>query len=95
MERRDLLHQLLDQALAGNHRIARDVVDRLLRIELRALAARLVEDIDERGAEIEQPELEDGEQADRPGADDDDILLDDRGFDRGLKAHVVHGSSYA
>ena len=56
--------------------IAGNVVDRLLRIELGALAARLVEDVDDRRLDVEEAEFEDREKADRPGADDDDVGLD-------------------
>ena len=45
-------------------RPAGNVVDRLLRIKLGALAARPVENVDQVAFEVEQPELEDGEQPD-------------------------------
>ena len=63
MERLDLLHQGVGQAVAGDVGNAGNVVDRLLRIELGALAADLVEDVDEVRLDIEQAELEHGEQA--------------------------------
>ena len=63
-ERRDLLHQIVVEALPGDHRKARNVVDRLFRIELGALPARPVENVDDMAFEIEQPELEHGEEAD-------------------------------
>ena len=81
-ERLDLLRQRVDQPLAGDDRIAGNVVDRLLRIELGALPADLGQDVDEMGLDVEQAELEDGEQADRAGADDDGVRLNDL-------AHVV------
>ena len=65
-ERLDLRHQRFGQALAGDLRDAGNVVDRLLGIELGALAADLVEDVDEMRLDVEQAELEHGEQA-RPG----------------------------
>jgi hypothetical protein len=71
-----LLHQRLGQTVAGDIRDARDIVDRLFRIKLRALPAHLVEDIDQMRLDIEQAELEYREQADRPGADDQNIGLD-------------------
>ena len=93
MEGMDLLHQLLDQPLAGDDRIAGNVVDRLLRIELGALAARLVENVDERAADVEQAKLEDGEQPDRAGADDDHVGLDDLAGAIDLYACVVHSGT--
>ena len=54
----------------------RNVVDRLLRIELGALAADLVEDVDEMRLHVEQAELEHREQADRARADDEHVGLD-------------------
>ena len=54
----------------------RNVVDRLLRIELGALAADLVEDVDEVRLHVEQAELEHREQADRARADDEHVGLD-------------------
>src|SRR5688572_20619160 len=82
-ERTDLLHQPVHQPLAGDDRQARNVVDRLLRIKLGALAARPVEDVDEVAFEVEEAELEDREQAAGPGSDDDDIrFMVVRGHDR-------------
>ena len=61
---------------AGDLRDRRNVVDRLLGIKLGALAADLVEDVDEMALDVEQAELEHGEQADRAGADDEHVGLD-------------------
>ena len=77
LKRLDLLRQRVDQPLAGDDRIAGNVVDRLLRIELGALAADLRQNVDEMGLDVEQPELKNGEQADRAGADDDGVRLND------------------
>ncbi len=65
-ERLDLLHEPVGQLLAGHHDDARDVVDRLLGVELGALAARPVEDVHHMRLDVEQAELEHGEEADRP-----------------------------
>ena len=46
IERGDLFHQPVGQLLTSTDRQRRNVVDRLLRIELGALASRLVENID-------------------------------------------------
>jgi hypothetical protein len=67
------------QFLAGDDGQAGNVVDRLFRIKLGALAARPVEDVDQMAFEVEQPQLEHGEQADRPRADDGHIGFDGLG----------------
>ena len=64
------------QLLAGHDRQARDVVDRLLRIELGALPAGLVQDVDDVRLDVDQAQLEHGEQPDRAAADDQRIGLD-------------------
>ena len=75
-ERLDLLHELIDQALRGNLRDRRDVVDRLLRIELGALAADLVENIDQVGLHIQEAQFEDGEKSARTRTNNQHIGLD-------------------
>ena len=72
-ERRNLLLQIVDQLLAGDDGKAGNVVDRLLRIKLGALAADLRQNVDDMRLHVEQAEFEHGEQADRPGADDGDV----------------------
>ncbi len=54
LERPDLLEQQLDQPLAGAARHRRDVVDRLVRIELDALAADPIEVVDQLALHVEQ-----------------------------------------
>src|SRR3954466_6935311 len=76
MERLDLRHQRVNQPLAGDISHGGNVVDRLLRIELGALPARLVENVDEMCFHVEQAELEHREQAARPRADNEDVRLD-------------------
>ena len=73
LERLDLLEQPVGQLLAGADRDARNVVDRLLRIELGALAARPVENVDQMGFQLGQAELKHGEQADRACANNDNV----------------------
>ena len=73
LERLDLLHQGVGQAVAGDVGNAGNVVDRLLGIELGALAADLVEDVDEVRLDVEQAELEHGEQPHRPRADNENV----------------------
>ena len=83
LERLDLAEQVVDEALAGDDREAGDVVDRLLRIKLGALAADLGQDIDEVGLDVEEAELEHREQADRPRSYDHHV-----GFDHFAHQHV-------
>ena len=78
IERLDLLQQPVDQLLAGDDGQARNVIDRLFRIKLGALAARPVQDVDQMAFEIQQPQLEHGEQADGARADNGDICFDRR-----------------
>ena len=73
LERRNLLHQPVGQLLAGADGQAWDVVDRFLGVELGALAARPVENIDQVRLELGEPKLEHGEQAHRARANNDDI----------------------
>ena len=87
LERLTLREKLVDDLLAGDARVAGNVVDRLLRIEFGALAARLRQDIDEVASDVEKAEFEDGEEPDRSGADDHDVGLDVRVPD--LVGHVM------
>ena len=76
IERLDLLQQRIDQPLRAGHGDARNVVNRLFRIKLGALPADLVEDVDEMRFHIEQAKLEHSKQADRAGADNDNVRFD-------------------
>src|SRR5271156_5536782 len=69
----DLLHEIVDKLLSVDHRKAWNVVDRLLGIELRALATRLRQNVDKMRLDVEQAEFEHPKQADWPGADDCDV----------------------
>ena len=73
LERLDLLQQPIDQFLRAAHRQRRNVVNRLVRIELRALAAGVRQRVHHVGADAEQAELEDLEQPAGAGPDDDDF----------------------
>src|SRR5580658_10470039 len=84
-ERMDLLHQVVDELLSRDHRKPRNVVNRLLGIEFRALAARLRQDVDQMTSDVEKAEFEHGKQPDRPGADDGDVG----------RQHFVHAGSFA
>ncbi len=75
VERLRLLHQPIDQLLRAAHRQRGDVVDRLFRIELAALPARMLQRIDDVRADAEQSELEDLKQTAGSRADDDDVGL--------------------
>ena len=76
VERFDLLQQSIDEAMRARIGNAGNVVDRFFRIELGALAADFVENVDEVTFHVEQAELKYREQADWPGADDKNIGLD-------------------
>ena len=82
VERLDLLQQRLGETLAGDEGNAGDVVDRLFRIELGALAADLVENVDKMHLHIEQAQFENGKQPAGTCANNQHI-----GFDR--FAHVA------
>ena len=75
-ERLDLVHQLVGELLPGDHRQAGDVVDGLLRIELRALTAGPIEDVDDMRLNVDETELKNGKKADRPCAHDNGIGAD-------------------
>ena len=66
----------VDQPVRAGHGDAGNVVDRLFRIKLGALTADLVENVDEMRFHVEQAELEHSKQADRAGADNDNVCLD-------------------
>ncbi len=55
VERLDLLQEAVGQFLSGDNGERRNVVNRLFRIELRALAARAIENVDEVRLEVEKP----------------------------------------
>jgi hypothetical protein len=79
LERLDLLEQVVGQFLAGADGHGRDVVDRLVRIQLHALAADGRQRIDHVGLDFQQAQLEHLEQADRARADDHGIGFDGAG----------------
>ena len=74
--RGNLLHQALDEFLRAADGQRRDIVDRLVGVQLRALAARVLQGVDDVALDAEQAEFEDLEQAGRAGADDQGIGLD-------------------
>src|SRR5262249_52238747 len=76
IERLDLLHQRVDQALCRRVRDARNVVDRLFGIKLGTLPADLVEDVDEMRLDVEQAKFEHREQPNRARANDQYVGLD-------------------
>src|SRR5580658_4232577 len=73
LERFDLRHQVFDETNAGHHRMGGNVVDRLLRIKLGALAAGARQDVDQMAADIEQAEFEHCEESGGTGADEDNV----------------------
>src|SRR5271166_3902180 len=73
LEGMNLLHQTVDQLLAADDRKARNVVDRLLGIELSALAASFRQNVDQVALHVEKAELEDRKEADGPSAHNRDV----------------------
>ena len=69
--------------MASDERNAGNIVNGFFRIKLRALAADLVEDVDEMRLDVEQAEFEYRKEADGAGPDDDHIGLD----------RLTHGNS--
>src|SRR5262249_24297282 len=86
----NLLFQTLDEFLPRDGRNAGNVLNRFLRIELGALTARTIENVDEMGFEIEQAQFEHGEHADRTCADDDHVGFNGRARIGGAGSHLVH-----
>ena len=76
IERLDLLHQPVDQFLAGDDGQARNVINRLFGIKFGALTARPVQDVDQMAFQVQKTQLKNGEQADGARADDGNIRLD-------------------
>jgi hypothetical protein len=69
----DLLHEPIDELLRIAYRQRRDVIDRLVRIQLRALSARMRQRIHDVGLDAEEAKLEGLEKAAGAGADDDGV----------------------
>ncbi len=78
-ERLDLLLQPLDELACRADRHRRNVVNRLVGIQLRALAAGVRERIDDVSIDAEQPKLEHLEQPAGTGTDDHDLGFEDAG----------------
>ena len=81
-KRLDLFHQPVDQLLGAADRQGRNVVNRLFRVQLRALSAGILERIDQVGLDAEQTELEHLEQSAGTGADNDHLGGDRLSGDR-------------
>ena len=82
-----LLGKAVDEFGGIDARIARDVIDRLFRVERGALAARRRQRVEDGAAHLEHAAFEHGEKPDRAGADDRDIA--GLGLGRGCR----HGAS--
>src|SRR5262245_5948391 len=80
----DLLQETIDELLCATDGQRGDVVDRLVRIELGTLPARMCERIDHVRRDAEQAQLENLEEAARSGSDDHHLA-----FDRGRR-HLGH-----
>ncbi len=76
MKRRDLAFELCHEFARIDRGMRRNVVDRLLRIQRRALAAHLGQRVDQHAGQLQHAQLEHREQADRAGADDRNVCLD-------------------
>ena len=74
-KRFNLLQKLVSQLLAGAHRDGRNVVDRLVGIQLRALPAGLTNRVDQLRFQPQQAQLEYLKQPTWAGANDDDIRV--------------------
>src|SRR5262249_20951476 len=85
VERLYLLHQAVDELLRPTDRQRRDVVDRLVGIQLRALAAGVRKRVDDFAFHAEETELEHGEEAHGTRANDDAFGADD-----GLRSGFAH-----
>ena len=75
----DLLQQPVDQLLGTANRQRRDVVDRLVGVELGTLSAGVAQRVDDVRADPEQSQLKHLEQSAGSGADDDGFGADRRG----------------
>src|SRR5690606_40300326 len=84
VERFDLLEESVDQLLRTANGQRGNVVNRLVRIQLAALPARVLQRIDDVRVDAEQTELENLEQAAGSRPDNDDIRLN-RAFDQRLR----------
>ena len=78
-ERLDLFQERIGQFLPGAHGNRRDIVDRLVGIQLGALPSGSRYRVDDLGLEAQQAEFEDLEQAAGTCADDDDVCVDQVG----------------
>src|SRR5579863_2243172 len=94
LEGLDLLQESIDQLLGAAHRQRRDVVDRLVWIQLRALPTRMLQRIHHVRADAEQPELEHLEQATGTGTNDDDLGADHRGVRAGCSCTQRRSPSF-
>ena len=79
LERGDLFAQLLSQLATGADLGAGNVVDRLVGIQLHALATAVGQCVDQMRMNSLQAQLKDLKQADRARADDDRIGVDRAG----------------
>src|SRR5262249_15616236 len=75
-ERLDLRQQGIADALPSDVGNARNVIDRLLGIELRALATDLVENVDDVRLHVEETELKYRKEPAWSGPDDEHVALD-------------------
>ena len=75
-KRLDLLEQLVSQLLACANRYGRNVINRLVGVDLNALAAGIGEGVDHVGLDLEQTQLKSLKKARRAGSHNDGIGFD-------------------
>ena len=71
----NLFEKIVRQFLAGDFRQAGNVVNRLFRIKLGALAARPIKNVDHMGAHIQQTKFKDCKKPDGSGSDNQDVRI--------------------
>ena len=79
-ERGDLCFQLRNQYARLDRRVGRDVENWFFGVQRRALAAHLVQRVDQYTGQFQHAALEGGEQAHRARTDDSDVGLDHGGY---------------
>jgi len=94
LERLDLLEQALDEFLGPAHRQRRNIVNRLLGVQLRALSAGPRERIDDVGTDSQQAEFEDLKQSAGPRSNDENFSPDRRRLGGGRGRNVARHSHF-
>lgn len=90
----DLLHEGVHQFLRVQNRYGRNIVDRLVRVELGALSARFPQGIDDMRIDAQQSQLKDLEQPAGTGANNQCIGLYGHGPQAGVRAGSTGAELY-